>query len=139
MSTPPTALNQARTLLRERSGRTRIAVVGASNDPAKYGNIIVRNLLRRGYTVLPVHLHERHVAGLPVWRSVAAIEGHVDIVNLVVPPDVARAVVAELPADRIGVVWFQPGAFDADVVAQAQARCGAVVAGDCIMVVAGWA
>lgn len=139
MADRPTALDQARALLRDRSARVRVAVVGASNDPDKYGNIIVRNLLRHGYTVLPVHPHEHSVAGLPAWPSVAAIPGPVEIVNVVVPPNVARTIVADLPADRVGVVWFQPGSFDADVVARAQARFEAVIAGDCIMVVAGWA
>ena len=49
-------------ILKDRSVATRIAVVGASNDPAKYGNVIVRNLHGKGYAVLPVNPKEREIA-----------------------------------------------------------------------------
>ena len=55
--------------LRRRGPETRIAVVGASNDPAKYGNIIVRYLAAKGYTVLPVNPRQSEIAGLPAFRT----------------------------------------------------------------------
>jgi hypothetical protein len=64
MNDVSTALEAARSLLRRTT--TRIAVVGASNSPSKFGNIIVKDLLRRGYTVVPVNLHETTIAGLAV-------------------------------------------------------------------------
>ena len=135
MSLPAPAISA----LHDHSPRTRIAVIGASNDPAKYGNIIVRDLASRGYAVLPVHPRETHIAGLPCAASVAAIAGPVAIANLVVPPEVAMQVVAQLDPAQVGVVWFQPGSYDAEVVAAAKQRFAHVVAGDCIMVVARWA
>ncbi len=33
----------------------RIALVGASKNPAKYGNIILKDLLSKGFEVLPVN------------------------------------------------------------------------------------
>jgi len=35
----------------------------ASSNPAKYGNIIVRNLADKGYTVLPINPSEPEIAG----------------------------------------------------------------------------
>ncbi len=121
------------------SPETRIAVIGASNDPSKYGNIIIRNLLRHGYSVLPIHPREAEIAGLKAHARVADIVGPIAIANLVVPPAVALSVVADLDPQQVGVVWFQPGSFDDAVIAAAQARFAHVVAGDCIMVVANWA
>ena len=43
---------------------TRIAVAGASSNPEKYGNKIVRNLLGKGYTVLPLNPREETIEGL---------------------------------------------------------------------------
>ncbi len=118
---------------------TRIAVIGASNDPAKYGNIIVKNLLRHGYTVLPIHPSEGEIAGLPAHAHVADIAGPIAIADLVVPPKVALRVIAELDPQQVRVIWLQPGSFDDAVVAAARAKFAHVVAGDCIMVVANWA
>ena len=125
--------------LHVRGPDTRIAVIGASTDPAKYGNIIIRNLLRHGYTVLPIHPRETTIAGLPAHARAADIAGAIAIANVVVQPAVALQVVNDLDPAQVGVVWFQPGSFDDAVLAAAHARFAHVVAGDCIMVVANWA
>ncbi len=135
MSLPQPALDA----LHVHGPATRIAVIGASNDPSKYGNIIIRNLLRHGYTVLPIHPTADEISGLPAHARVADIGGAVAIANVVVPPAVALDVVADLDPAQVGVVWFQPGSFNEAVVAAAHARFQHVIAGDCIMVVANWA
>ena len=111
----------------------------ASHDRNKYGNIIVRDLLRRGYDVRPVHPREHEVAGLPCVPNVAAIAGPVAIANLVVPPAVALEVVGQLDPRQVAVVWLQPGSFDDKVLQLARRRFAHVVAGECILVVARWA
>jgi len=127
---PPEVFEQ----LRRRGPQTRIAVVGASNDPAKYGNIIVKHLAAKGYTVLPVNPRESEVAGLPAFPNLAAVPGPVHIVNVVTPPEVTRRVLEE--ASRLGLpaVWLQDGSYDEtvlDVAARAPFR---TVHEACIMV-----
>ena len=134
MAIPESAL----AALRRHGPQTHIAVLGASNDPAKYGNIIVKNLLRHGYTVLPVHPSEPTIAGLPAHARVADIGGRLDIVNVVVPPKVTLRLIDELDAPQFDTLWLQPGSFDDAVVAAANAKFSRVVVGDCIMVVANW-
>ncbi|MCL4807454.1 MAG: CoA-binding protein, partial [Thermoanaerobaculia bacterium] len=74
-------------LLRRRGPETRIAVVGASNHPEKYGNIIVKNLAAKGYTVLPVNPRETEIAGLPVFPNLESVPLPVHIVNVVTHPE----------------------------------------------------
>ncbi len=112
----------------------RVALVGASKAPHKYGAIILRNLVRKGYDVRPVNPKEVEIDGLACSASLADVPGPIDIVNLVVPPSVAGQVVDELPAAPGPLLWFQPGAFDASAVEAAQAKGYVVVAGPCIMV-----
>ena len=105
---PPEVLD----LLRRRGPETRIAVVGASNNPEKYGNIIVRNLAAKGYTVLPVNPRESEIAGLPAFPSLAAVPGPVHLVNVVTPPAATKGVLEEAARLGLAAVWLQDGSWD---------------------------
>jgi predicted CoA-binding protein len=120
--------------LRHRGPETRIAVVGASNDPAKYGNVIVKNLVAKGYTVLPVNPREKEIAGLPAFPNLAAVPGPVHIVDVVTPPAVTKGVLEE--AERLGLpaVWLQDGSYDEAVLEVAGKAPFRTVHEACIMV-----
>jgi predicted CoA-binding protein len=115
-----------------RMGR-RIAVVGASNARDKYGNIILRNLRSKGFTVVPVNPRDAEVEGETSYASVDLVPEPIDIVNFVVPPEISLALVKALDASRYRVLWFQPGSYD-DRVLAAAAPFEHVIAGPCIMV-----
>lgn len=132
---PPEVFEQ----LRRRGPQTRIVVVGASNDPAKYGNIIVRNLAAKGYTVLPVNPRQAEIAGLPAYPNLAAVPGPVHIVNVVTHPDVTKGVLEE--ASRLGLpaVWLQDGSYDEAVLEVAARAPFKTVHEACIMVASNYA
>lgn len=117
-------------------GKARIALVGASSAPEKYGNIIYRDLTGRGHTVLPVNPSATTIEGQPAFASLKDVPGPIDIVDVVIPPKASLALVRALDPSVCGVLWFQPGSFDDQVVEEATARFPTVIAGDCIMVVA---
>jgi predicted CoA-binding protein len=129
-----TPLEHATNLLR--TPTTRIAVVGASNNPSKYGNIIVKNLMRHGYQVFPVNPHETTIAGLHVYRSLADVPKPVDIVDVVTPPGVTQAILDDAATAGLGLVWLQDGSFDDAVLAAAARAPFQTVHHACIMVIA---
>ena len=131
----PAALDLARQRLPDRSRATRIAVVGASNDPEKYGNVIVRTLAGHGYTVLPVNPKAPSIAGLTAYPDLASVPGPVHIVDFVTPPEVTRKVLERMDPASADFVWLQDGSFDDEVVRLAESRFPAVVHHACIMVV----
>jgi predicted CoA-binding protein len=134
MRSTESAYEDAMALLR--STTTRIAVVGASNNPSKYGNIIVKNLDRHGYQVFPVNLHETAIAGLPAFRTLADVPKPVDIVNVVTPPRVTRRILEDAAAAGLDLVWLQDGSFDSAVIEAAEAAPFGTVHHACIMVAA---
>ena len=82
--------------LRERLARiyaeTRtIAVVGASADPSKAAHRIPRYLQRQGYRILPVNPRGGELLGEPVARSLAQVEGPVDVVDVFRPAAAGRS------------------------------------------------
>ncbi len=121
-------------ILRDKSSATRIAVVGASNDPSKYGNVIVRNLAAKGYTVLPVNPREKEIAGLPAFPDLASVPGPVHLVDVVTPPSVTRKVLEEAARLGLPAVWLQDGSYDDDALAVAAGAPFKTVYEACIMV-----
>ena len=132
MSDVTTALDDAKALLGKKG--TRIAVVGASNDPSKYGNIIVKDLVRRGYEVLPVNPKEPSIAGLPAFKALGDVPKPVDIVDVVTPPPVTRAILKEAAAAGLPLVWLQDGSFDDTVLSETRSAPFKTVHHACIMV-----
>lgn len=121
-------------ILARKTAATRIAVVGASNDPSKYGNVIVRNLAAKGYTVLPVNPREKEIAGLPAFPDLASVPGPVHLVDVVTPPAVTRAVLEEAARLGLPAVWLQDGSYDDAALAVAAAAPFKTVYEACIMV-----
>ena len=124
--------------LRQRGPETRIAVVGASNAPEKYGNVIVRNLAAKGYTVLPVNPRETEIAGLPAWPDLESVPGPVHIVTVVVPPRVTLGVLAKAGELGLPAVWLQDGSYDEAALEAAAKAPFRTVYEACIMVASRW-
>jgi predicted CoA-binding protein len=125
-------LDEANELLRRAS--TRIAVVGASNDPRKYGNIITKDMLRHGYQVFPVNPNEKTIAGLAVYPTLKDVPKPIDIVDVVTPPDVTLRILKDAEAAGCRLVWLQPGSFDDAVLAAGSRTALSIVDDACILV-----
>lgn len=97
--------------------RPTIALVGATNDRTKFGNIILRDLLSKGFLVKPVNPRAKAVEDIPAFAdlSAAAAAGDIGLVVYVVPPKFTLESLEE--AKRLGLkrVWVQPGAGDEGV------------------------
>ena len=64
-----------------------VAVIGASNTPAKWGFRMISRLLQTGYrgAIYAVNPHEQKVLNLPTYRSITDIPGAVDLAVITVP------------------------------------------------------
>ena len=87
----------------------RIALVGASNDPHKFGNRIYLDLRSKGYDIVPVNPKDKLIEGDWAYTSIGIMEELPDIVNFVVPPPIAMKVAQEAVELGIKHLWFQPG------------------------------
>lgn len=99
-----------------------VAVIGASNDRAKFGNKAVRAFARQGYRVVPINLHERHVEGWPAYRSVLDVAEAIDLATFYVPPAVGEQVIDEVAQKGIAEVWLNPGSESDALVTKARAH-----------------
>ncbi len=87
-----------------------IALVGASNNPRKYGNKILLDLISKGHIVYPVNNKEKNIEGIKSYKSVDAIPEIPSIINFVIPPNEGMAVTRDLVEKGYDNFWYQPGA-----------------------------
>ena len=111
---------------------SRIALVGASNRPDRPSHGVMRFLLGRGWTVVPVNpgLAGQTLLGQPVVASLAEA-GPLDMVDIFRASDQAGAVVDE--AIQLGArsVWLQLGVIDQAAADRARAAGLTVVMDRC--------
>jgi acetyl coenzyme A synthetase (ADP forming)-like protein len=71
-----------------------VAVVGASADPAKFGNIILKNIIDGGYEgkIYPINPRSDSILGFKCYKSLGDVPGEIDVAVIVIParfvPDV---------------------------------------------------
>lgn len=88
------------------------AIVGASNNEEKYGYTIFKSLLDAGFRVIPINPKEDLVLGQKCFHNLSQFQGHIDVVDFVVPAGVTIRVLEEVVDLEIKKVWFQPGSND---------------------------
>ena len=120
------------TLLNE--GNPVVAVVGASDDPRKYGNRIYLDLKGKGIRVFPVNPFRDTVDGDPAYPDLSELPETPDIINFVVPPDRTLRVLEQARELGFTTAWIQPGAENEAVVNYLDEHGFDYLADACIMV-----
>ena len=99
MRSPAEILSDART----------IALVGASPNPARPSNGVMRYLLAAGYRVIPVRPHVREVLGIPCASSLAEIDEPIDLVDVFRRVEFCPQVAEDAVGAKAGALWLQLG------------------------------
>lgn len=113
---------------------TTIALVGATDNPSKYGHTIYHDLKRKGYTVIPVNPNRATVDGDRAYEKVGDIPQPPTIVNFVIPPRFTLHVLKQCLELGLMNVWLQPGAESPEVMEFIQDNGFNYLANACIMV-----
>jgi uncharacterized protein len=94
-----------------------IALVGATNHSQKFGNIIMKDMMRKGYKMIPVNPRAKSVEGLQAFPDLTSARKNEDIglVVYVIPPALTRQSLDEALNLGLKKVWIQPGAGDESV------------------------
>jgi hypothetical protein len=110
------------------------AVVGASNDRAKFGNRIFRDLRAAGYTVYPVNPRASTVEGDKAYPSLQDLPEVPAVVDVVVPAAVGARIAEDARAVGAAFFWLQPGAESPDLISTATDLGLMVIHDRCAMV-----
>ena len=97
-----------------------VAILGASTDRSKYGNISLRAHVQQGYTVYPVNPKETEIEGITAYSRLADLPvDRVDRITVYLPPPILLKVledISKLPHDEL---WLNPGTESDEVLAAA--------------------
>jgi len=101
--------------------KKRIAIIGASQDRKKYGNIAVRAYVKQGYEVYPVTPKADEVEGLKAYPSIRDIPVDLDAASLYVPPKVGIQLLDEIAEREVKELFVNPGAESDELLEKARA------------------
>ena len=98
------------------------AVIGANDDPEKFGSRIYKKLLSRGYTVYPVNPKYESLEGNPCYRDLSSLPQKPEVIDMVVSPKRGRPILEEAAGLGIEYIWFQPGTYDDELLEFTKAK-----------------
>ena len=87
----------------------KIALVGASANPEKWGYKLFRKLKEAGFSVYAVNPKTPEIDGDKSFASLDDLPERPDVVITVVPPNVTEHIVKKCGELGIRKVWMQPG------------------------------
>lgn len=110
-----------------------IAIVGASNNRAKFGNQAVRDYAARGFQVYPINPTEREIEELPCFADIGSLPARPDIVSLYLPPVKVLELLPAIAAKGCDLLFLNPGTESPEVIARA-AQLGLNARRECSLV-----
>jgi predicted CoA-binding protein len=116
------------------SAATTIAIVGASSNPGRPSNDIMRQLKSEGYHVIPVNPNETEVLGEHAYPTLADVPEPIDIVDVFRRAEFTPAIADDAVKVRAKALWLQSGVSNEDAAARASAGGLTVVMDACISV-----
>jgi len=119
--------------MREYLSPRAMAVVGASNERDKFGNLACRELKIRGFRVFPVNPHENEICRERSYHTINELGALTDRMLIVLPPDITRKLVRDLNHEIVSYVWMQNGAESSEAIRICNAKGIRTIHGQCIL------
>jgi len=88
----------------------KVALVGVSRDPKKWGNMLFRELRKNGFTVYPVNRNAELIKGEKCYPTVSELPKDVKNAIITLPSDITEQIVKECAQAGIKRIWMHKGA-----------------------------
>ena len=110
------------------------AVIGVSNNTAKYGHKVYFQLKKAGYEVYAVNPGLDSIAGDTCYPSLGELPTKPDAVSIVVPPKVTEQVIKDCIKLGITRVWMQPGSESDEAIRNGEEHGIEVIHDQCVLI-----
>ena len=115
---------------------SKVAILGASDKPDRYSNMLIKRLRGKGHTVYPVNPVLKAIDGLPVYRNLAEVPPGADVLSIYMNAQRSSEIADAIVASGIPRVIFNPGA-ENPALAERLAEKGVEVEDACSLVLSG--
>ena len=109
-----------------------IAVAGASRNPKKFGGMVLNELTKKGYNILPVNPNAMEISGISCYHSVLNLPADVKNLYIVTPKSETAGVVAEAIQKGIAKIWIQQKSETEEALEMARKNNIPVISNKCI-------
>lgn len=109
------------------------AVIGVSNNTAKYGYKVYNQLKKAGYSVFAINPGLKSIDGDPCYPTLASLPKKPDAVSIVVPPKITEEVIRECNDLGITRIWMQPGSESKNAIQDSQEHGIKVIHNQCVL------
>ncbi len=91
------------------------AVIGANQDPEKFGNKVYKRLKEKNYEVYPVNPKYSTIDDDVSYKDLTSLPKKPDVINMVVSPEIGKRFIEEAINLGIKNIWFQPGTISKEI------------------------
>ncbi|MCI4431591.1 MAG: acetate--CoA ligase family protein [Burkholderiales bacterium] len=90
-----------------------VAVIGASDEPGKIGNSVMKNLINGGYkgAIIPIHPKSAEIMGFKAYKSVKDVAGEIDVAVFAIPAKLVAGALTECGEKKIAGAVLIPSGF----------------------------
>jgi uncharacterized protein len=114
----------------------KIAVVGVSRNSKKFGNIVYKDLKKKGYLVFPINSKVSEIEGDPCFPSVDVLPEKVDGVVFITQPEQTEKILVDVEKSGIKRAWLQQGAESEKAIHYCEEKNIDCIYDECIMMFA---
>lgn len=113
-----------------------VAILGASDKPDRYSNMLLKRLVAKGHPVYPINPALETIDGIPVYRSLADLPPGIDVLTVYMNARRSSELADAIAASGIPRVIFNPGA-ENDALSDRLTDAGVRVEEACSLVLSG--
>jgi uncharacterized protein len=110
----------------------RLAFIGASRDPKKFGSQVFRQLSKLDYELLPIHRDANLIEGIACYRNISDLPPSVKGICLLTPKDQTDKLLRQALDAGIGQIWIQQFCEGPETFEIARESKANVVTGRCL-------
>ncbi len=125
-----------RALIDEFLAQKSLALVGVSRTGKGFGNILRKELARKGYALRLIHPDVDQIDGQPCARALKDVASTVGGVVLVTPPASTAELVREAAEAGLRRIWMQQGAECEEAVRFCEEKGLSAIHGQCLLMFA---
>lgn len=108
------------------------AVSGVTGRKERFGYKIWKILKENGYTTYGVNPNYDELEDEKIYHSLVDIPEKIEVLDMVVGPNIAIETLDDAKDAGIEYIWFQPGSYNDEVIAKAESMDFKILYDDCI-------